>query len=300
MQYNYQMHRYSTMKLDLIYPCHENINNMPNTDKGKFCGQCAKEVIDFTAMSKEEVLNHLSKKKTCGIFRNDQLDQVHEPIVHIRPRKHFVRLALASLSVFMLSMVGCDAQTNDHGEKKNNGEKCNKEAKSKGQTHTMGKPANPEILMGDTIDIGEIAPIDTIQKIDESIRGEVIVEPIPPQDITAGVPIALPPKKMEVFGMVEQQPEFPGGESALIKYLNTNIRYPRKEQRKKIEGRVILDFQINEDGMVSDIQVKRSVSKNIDKEAIRVIENMPKWKVGIQNGEAVPVRFTLPIEFSLD
>lgn len=287
------------MKLDLIYPCHENINNMPNTDKGKFCGQCAKEVIDFTAMSKEEVLNHLSKKKTCGIFRNDQLDQVHEPIVHIRPRKHFVRLALASLSMFMLSMVGCDAQTNDHGEKKNNGEKCNKEAKSIGQTRTMGKPANPEILMGDTIDMGEMAPVDTIEKIDESIRGEVIVEPIPPQHITTGVPIERPAPMNECFTM-DQPPQFPGGESALIDYLSANIRYPRKERKKKIEGRVILDFQINEDGRVSDIQVKRSVSKNIDKEAIRVIENMPKWRVGMQNGKAVPVRFTLPIEFSLD
>ena len=94
-------------------------------------------------------------------------------------------------------------------------------------------------------------------------------------------------------------PEFPGGQSALMKYLSENIRYPVIAQENGIEGRVICSFVVERDGSITDVQVVRGVDPSLDKEAVRVIQSMPKWKPGKQRGKPVRVRFTLPIVFRL-
>ncbi|MCQ2340007.1 MAG: energy transducer TonB [Paludibacteraceae bacterium] len=102
-----------------------------------------------------------------------------------------------------------------------------------------------------------------------------------------------------VFVIVEKQPEFPGGTQAMMKYLSENIKYPMIAQENGIQGRVICQFVVNKDGSIVDIQVVRSVDPSLDKEAIRVIKSMPKWKPGMQRGKAVRVKFTLPVVFRL-
>jgi len=102
-----------------------------------------------------------------------------------------------------------------------------------------------------------------------------------------------------VFVIVEQKPEFPGGDAALMKYIAENIKYPVIAQENGIQGRVICQFVVNKDGSIVDINVVRSVDPSLDKEAIRVIKSMPKWKPGKQRGKAVRVKFTLPIVFRL-
>jgi protein TonB len=94
-------------------------------------------------------------------------------------------------------------------------------------------------------------------------------------------------------------PEFPGGQSALMKYLSENIRYPVIAQENGIEGRVICSFVVERDGSITDVQVVRGVDPSLDREAVRVIQSMPKWKPGKQRGKPVRVRFTLPIVFRL-
>ncbi len=102
-----------------------------------------------------------------------------------------------------------------------------------------------------------------------------------------------------VFVIVENKPEFPGGDQALMKYIAENIKYPVIAQENGIQGRVICQFVVNKDGSIVDIDVVRSVDPSLDKEAIRVIKSMPKWKPGKQRGKAVRVKFTLPIVFRL-
>lgn len=99
--------------------------------------------------------------------------------------------------------------------------------------------------------------------------------------------------------VVEKQPEFPGGMKALMQYLQRSIRYPAICQQQGIQGRVIVQFVVDVDGSIADVQVVKRINPHLDKEAVRVISNMPKWTPGMQRGENVRVRFTLPVGFSL-
>lgn len=103
----------------------------------------------------------------------------------------------------------------------------------------------------------------------------------------------------DVFVVVEEQPQFPGGTQALMKFLGENVRYPVEAQKNGIQGRVIVNFIVNKDGSLSDLKIVRGQDPSLDAEAIRVISTMPKWKPGMQRGEAVNVRYTLPIVFRL-
>jgi protein TonB len=102
-----------------------------------------------------------------------------------------------------------------------------------------------------------------------------------------------------VFFIVEDMPEFPGGDAALHKYLGTSVDYPVIAQENGIQGRVYVKFVINTDGSVTDVQIARGVDPSLDKEAIRVVKSMPKWKPGKQRGKAVRVSYTVPINFVL-
>lgn len=110
-----------------------------------------------------------------------------------------------------------------------------------------------------------------------------------------------PPEKKEeeIFVIVENQPEFPGGMGALMKLIGDSIRYPVEAQQKGIQGRVICNFVVMKDGSISDLQIVRGVDPLLDAEALRVLGLMPDWKPGTQRGQAVNVRFTLPVVFRL-
>ena len=107
------------------------------------------------------------------------------------------------------------------------------------------------------------------------------------------------PEEQTIFEVVEQMPEFPGGTAALMQYLNKNIKYPVIAQEQGTQGRVIVQFVVNKDGSIVDAQVVRSVDPYLDKEAIRVINTMPKWTPGKQRGKPVRVKFTVPVAFRL-
>ena len=103
-----------------------------------------------------------------------------------------------------------------------------------------------------------------------------------------------------VFNVVEQMPEFAdGGMPGLMKYLGANIKYPEEAKKNKIEGRVIIQFVVAKDGSIKDATILRSVSPELDAEALRVINAMPNWKPGMQKGEPVNVKFTIPVTFKL-
>ena len=111
-----------------------------------------------------------------------------------------------------------------------------------------------------------------------------------------------PPKHVEdnkIFEVVEQNPTFPGGTAALMSWLSQNIKYPVIAAENGVKGRVIVQFVVEKDGSITDVVVVKSVDPSLDKEATRVIKNMPHWIPGRQNGSPVRVRFTVPVTFTL-
>ena len=117
---------------------------------------------------------------------------------------------------------------------------------------------------------------------------EVIAQPEPPKE-----------EETKVFDVVEQMPSFPGGPSALMQYLSSNIKYPVVAEENGVQGRVVCTFVVERDGSITDVRVIRSVDPSLDKEAVRVVKSMPKWIPGKQNGSAVRVKYTVPVTFRL-
>ena len=117
---------------------------------------------------------------------------------------------------------------------------------------------------------------------------EVIAEPEPPKV-----------EETKVFDVVEEMPQFPGGQAALLEYLAKNIKYPVVAEENGVQGRVIVTFVVERDGSITDVRVVKSVDPSLDKEAARVVKSMPKWQPGKQNGSAVRVKYTVPVQFKL-
>lgn len=113
------------------------------------------------------------------------------------------------------------------------------------------------------------------------------------------IPAEKADTKDEVFMVVEQMPEFPGGMKELMTYLKDNIKYPKAAQDKKVQGRVIVQFVVEKDGTPTEFNVVRSVDPDLDAEALRVLGGMPKWKPGMQKGQVVRVKYTVPVAFRL-
>ena len=127
----------------------------------------------------------------------------------------------------------------------------------------------------------------------EAVRNDIAVAAPPPP------PAPKPEVSNKVFDVVEEMPSFPGGQGALMSFLNSNIKYPVVAQENGVQGRVIVGFVVERDGSITDVKVMRSVDPSLDREAQRVVKAMPRWKPGKQNGSAVRVKYTVPVVFRL-
>ena len=107
------------------------------------------------------------------------------------------------------------------------------------------------------------------------------------------------PQSETIYKSVEQMPMFPGGEIELIKYLSQNIQYPPEAAKNNVQGRVILQFVVDKTGQVGEVKVVRSVSEELDAEAVRVVKTLPKFEPGRQDGKPVAVWYTLPVSFNI-
>ncbi len=126
---------------------------------------------------------------------------------------------------------------------------------------------------------------------------EVIVKSLP--RATKYGAIMPKPVNETIYRAVVQMPQFPLGEAALIKYIESHIIYPPMAAENNVQGRVVVQFVVNKDGSIGEVKVVRSVDKDLDAEAVRVIKSMPKFIPGRQNGQAVSVWYTLPVPFKL-
>lgn len=121
------------------------------------------------------------------------------------------------------------------------------------------------------------------------------IPPPPPPPIERGDTTG----EEKVFIIVEDMPEYPGGNAALYKFISDNIKYPKEAKKNKIEGKVIVQFTVNKQGKVEDIKIVRGIGFGCDEEVIRVVKRMPDWKPGKQRGKPVSVRYNLPVAFKL-
>lgn len=159
------------------------------------------------------------------------------------------------------------------------------------ETRSDGKPTN-----GNNND-GHTSPSQASSRPNKTTQnGQNAPEPVRSKPLYKPQPV----NKNSVYDVVEQMPSFPGGISGLRTYLNQNIRYPAEAQENCVQGRVVVSFVVGKDGHISDVTVLRSVDPSLDKEAIRVVRNMPRWTPGKQGGEPVRVRYNVPVSFRLN
>ncbi|WP_455657539.1 M56 family metallopeptidase [Phocaeicola sp.] len=125
---------------------------------------------------------------------------------------------------------------------------------------------------------------------------EEVVAPVSPEAKEAPADSTA---KEEVFMVAEQMPEFPGGMKEMLKFLQENVKYPENAMKNNVQGRVIVQFVVEKDGTPTEFKVARSVDPDLDAEALRVLQTMPKWKPGMQRGKIVRVKFTVPVSFKL-
>ena len=125
---------------------------------------------------------------------------------------------------------------------------------------------------------------------------EEVVAPVSPKAKEAPADSTA---KEEVFMVAEQMPEYPGGMKEMLKFLQENVKYPENAMKNNVQGRVIVQFVVEKDGTPTEFKVLRSVDPDLDAEALRVMKAMPKWKPGMQKGQVVRVKFTVPVSFKL-
>ena len=151
--------------------------------------------------------------------------------------------------------------------------------------------------------VQEVEVLNVVEDDVETETIEINTEDDKDVEVVIAPPVEAPVEEEEeevIFVVVESMPEFPGGQQALFKYLAENVKYPVIAQENGIQGRVICQFVVNKDGSIVDVVAVRSSGEPaLDKEAIRVIQSMPKWKPGKQRGKPVRVKYTVPVNFRL-
>jgi TonB family protein len=149
------------------------------------------------------------------------------------------------------------------------------------------------------------SPVMTALAQVEKSPQQTLASPPPPDVPPPPPPIGENAKQQSyttdttIFVVVDQMPEFPGGDEARMKYLMENINYPEEARKKGIQGTVYISFVVEADGRITDVKILRGIGGGCNEEAVRVVENMPNWIPGKQRGQAVRVQFNMPFRFTL-
>ena len=292
------------MKLEIKEPCHEDWNKMKIGMISRHCDSCDKSVMDFTKMHRAEIITYIlsnPNNNVCGRMTRDQFDFHHEDIPVLIETLHktnnpnpFLIMALVCLS-----LSAC-AQEQPNGKIKTPpaiehtlGEIETQpivEDTLKPQTNTIKVPLKGKVACEPVREIGNVEPI-MVGDIEPVVQGGIRVEE----------PLETVVEERKVFQFAEKMPEFKGGMDAMFKYIQTNLEYPKYEKDKGIQGNVYVRFVVEKDGRITQPEIMKSVdgSKNLDKEVLRIINSMPLWSPGENNGTKVSVYMTLPFQFKL-
>lgn len=167
-------------------------------------------------------------------------------------------------------------------------------------------PPPPPPALIDQVKFTAPVVVDSVEEKVELATAENIVSTSTNTDVNEVVEIVVnkvveeKKEEMEVFLVVEEMPQFPGGEDELRKFIASNVKYPDIAKENGVQGKVYIYFVVNEKGEIEQVQVKRGVDPYLDKEAIRVIKSLPKYTPGKQRGRPVKVAYTVPINFQLN
>jgi hypothetical protein len=278
--------------LEIKKPCGENWDNMRLGLISRHCGKCDKDVVDFTQMSKPEIFQYLYDnryKKTCARIYSWQVDYTYEDIEltikKLRPaqRKSNYYFYLLALGAFALGSCNYENKTVDNRVVENI---------NAGQIRPSADTAIKKIdSTVKQVEIGEIKPkhIEPIPDPGYLIKGEMPM-PFEPE-LTETV---LNPDDM-VYNIVEQMPEFYGGSETLKLYVQSRLK--NIENENNLSGKIIVNFVVDENGVVSNPKIIKTVQglQNYEKAVIRIFNEMPKWKAGLQGGRNVKVEMNFPV-----
>ncbi len=278
-----------SFKLEIPKPCSEDWSKMKIGLHSRFCENCEKDVMDFTGMSREEILRYVltnHNKQLCARLYPSQVDFTHvDPWIVIEglsEKQRKSNLPFYILSISALMMAGCGP-----GDMGINGAQ-------KPDTVFVGGHGDSLLVEG------KIPDPDTSRIV---IMGDICISP--DQTPTIGINYrdhadSLPKGEIPVH-IAEVMPEFPGGAEALVKFVKDQIKYPEWEQKENIQGLVIVTFVVDKDGKIRDPRILKTVqgSKNFNAEVIRIMTSMPNWKPGENHGKKVAVQYNLPVKFSL-
>lgn len=234
-----------------------------------YCDGCRKMVYDFRGIEEEQILNLFAQngKALCGIYDADRITVLPQKAKWIRA----ISSAVIALSVALLNSCGFGQKDKVYV--------------------TTGIPLYPAKHV-DSATMG--API--IEKADtpkHHHKQKKVIVRFPPPVVDEDAEIKEPPAPADsnlVFGRINEiQPTYPGGEEALVKYLNDNIKYTGDRQ-----GKAFAQFVVEPDGSLSDIKIVRSAGKDIDEQFVQALKNCKRWNPGIQNGKPHRVQYTVP------
>lgn len=276
-------------RVEIKKPCPENWELMKIGLHSRFCDNCKKDVIDFTKKNRREILEYLLSnydKRVCGHIYPHQLDYTQKDLLvtikAIGSRTKNTNLSFYLLTLGTLIVASCSNQSSSDKtieteiidttgiESSIDPQETQESADTVDQNEKKNDRFDIDILLG-------------------AVEGEIMIG----SDTTFG--------HCEPYPYVEVMPEFIGGMDSLASFINRNLKYPEWEKENRIEGIVYVTFVVEKTGKIKDPEILRSVqgSKNFDKEVIRVINSMPDWTPGQQDGEYVDVQFNLPINFKL-
>ena len=151
-----------------------------------------------------------------------------------------------------------------------------------------------DVAEDETITQEEITAEISTQTQEGDEDADIVIETAP---VVVDKPVV---QEKKVYEFIEQMPEYPGGTEALYNYINSHIQYPRMARDNGVQGKVFLKFIVDENGVVSDVQLLRGIGAGCDEEAMRVVRSLPKWTPGKQNGKPAAVWYKLPIQFTLE
>jgi TonB family protein len=291
------------MKISIKEPCPANWDKMQIGINSRHCQQCSKNVIDFTSMSRSEIITYIlgqPQGSVCGRMNPSQFDFKHEDIPHLvkELKRQPNQKAFLILTLVCLSLSSCKEE-------------------NRVQPPQGPKTINTEIEMGKVSVQDTLQNIDTTKQIKQIIKKTIkepdcILEPEVMGEVcvvekpTLGLVIEEPyggtiSETSEVLKIAEKMPEYPGGVEALFTFIQSNMNYPPFEKENQIQGTVYTSLIINEKGKIVSHKILKSVqgAPNFNKEVERIISLMPNWTPGSNQGKNVSVEYTFPIRFML-
>ena len=292
------------MKVAIFEPCPANWEKMQIKLDVRHCDQCDKSVVDFTKKSRAEIITYLIENpngSVCGRMNQQQFDIKEEDLpelISILSQPRFRANAFLILAVVCSSLF-YSCETASTGKKTI--------GKMKIEKQTINPIEKPKINPIDNTSIDDSLKKRKKQHIIPQVElmGEVSILPEPPPAIAGGITyeplpeIEVVTNPEEILSYAEVMPEFPGGMPEMVKYLLENMIYPEEMKENGIEGRIFVQFVVTKTGSVEDITIARGID-GLNREAIRLVKQMPNWKPGINNGKVVNVKMVIPIRFSLE